>query len=207
MPRQQQEPNEVARVLASSGAGDRQAFDEFLPQVYDELRSIAARYLAGEPAGQTLQPTALVHELYLRLRGGHQPDWNSRRHFFGTAAKAMRQILVDRARHKRRIKRGGANTRVPLPVDEAAEEPENDGLDILALDEALRRLERMDERMSQVVALRYFAGLSLEDTARAMEVSERTVRRCLSFARAWLHIELYGDGSDKHRKRDRDVQI
>lgn len=190
----QPDANEVTRVLASIGAGDRRAFDELLPLVYDELRSIAARHLAGEAAGHTLQPTALVHEAYLRLLGGEQPDWNSRAHFFGAAALAMRRILVERARRNHRLKHGGDQHRVPLSVAEAADEPERDALDILALDEALRRMEREDERMSQVVMLRFFAGLSLEDTARAMEISERTVKRCWRCARAWLYDELDGGG-------------
>lgn len=193
-PIRQPDPNEVSVVLGSIGAGDRRAFDELLPLVYDELRGIAARHLAREPAGQTLQPTALVHEAYLRLLGGEQPEWNSRAHFFGAAALAMRRILVERARRKRRVKHGGEWKRVPLSVDEAAEEPESDALDILALDEALRRMEREDQRMSQVVMLRFFAGLSLEDTARAMKISERTVKRCWRCARAWLYNELDGDG-------------
>lgn len=192
-------PREVTRILAALREGEPRAADELLPVVYEELRGIARRGLAGERAGQTLQATALVHEAWLRLGGGDSAaqDWENRRHFFAAAAQAMRRILVDRARRRGRDKRGGGRRRVDLSESVAVEaEP---SLDLVALDAALEELETHDERKFKVVMLRYFTGLSIEETAEALEVSPATVKTDWSYARAWLHRELAGgaaEGSD-----------
>jgi RNA polymerase sigma factor (TIGR02999 family) len=162
---------------------------ELLPQVYQELRRLARARLAREPDGLTLQPTALVHEAYLRLAGsGIDRRWDKRGHFFAAAAIAMRRILVERARHYRRTKHGGGQQRVELDFDSPALAPALP--DILALDEALTRLEQIDPTKAQVVLLRYFAGLTIEETAAAMKLSPATVKNEWAFARAWLHDVL-----------------
>jgi RNA polymerase sigma factor (TIGR02999 family) len=159
---------------------------ELLPQVYEELRRLARARLAREPDGLTLQPTALVHEAYVRLAGGGtERRWDRRGHFFAAAAIAMRRILVERARHYRRIKHGGTQQRVELDFDSPALAPALP--DVLAIDEALTRLEQIDPPKAQVVLLRYFAGLTVEETAAAMELSPATVKNEWAFARAWLH--------------------
>ncbi len=156
--------------------------------VYEELRKLAAHRLAREPRVVTLQTTELVHEAYLRLVGDHEVSWQGRGHFFAAAAESMRRILVDRARKRGRLKHGGGYRRVPLDVVDLAAAPES--LDILALDEALRRMEQQDPRMHQVVMLRFFAGLSVEDTAGALDISPRTVKRDWTCARALLYEQL-----------------
>jgi RNA polymerase sigma factor (TIGR02999 family) len=162
---------------------------ELLPQVYDELRRLARARLAREADGLTLQPTALVHEAYLRLAGdGIDRRWDKRGHFFAAAAIAMRRILVERARHYRRIKHGGGQQRVELDLDSPALAPALP--DVLAIDEALTRLEQIDPPKARVVLLRYFAGLTVEETAAAMELSPATVKNEWAFARAWLHDVL-----------------
>jgi len=162
---------------------------ELLPQVYEELRRLARARLAREPAGMTLQPTALVHEAYLRLAGdGSKQRWDRRGHFFAAAAIAMRRILVERARHYRRIKHGGTQQRVDLDFDSPAYAPAL--ADVLAIDQALTRLEQLDPPKAQVVLLRYFAGLTIEETAAAMDLSPATVKNEWAFARAWLHDVL-----------------
>lgn len=161
---------------------------DLLPIVYEELRKLASAQLARETPGQTLQPTALVHEAYLRLVGGVELQWNNRAHFFAAAARSMRQILVNRAIQKKTTKHGGDFKRVELLDHMASEEPEPDRL--LALDEALERLEQRDPRKGQVVMLRYFAGLSIDDAAKALEISPATVKREWQFARAWLYKEM-----------------
>jgi RNA polymerase sigma factor (TIGR02999 family) len=161
---------------------------ELLPIVYDELRKLAAAQLARETPGQTLQPTALVHEAYLRLVGDVELQWTNRAHFFAAAARSMRQILVNRAIQKKTTKHGGAFKRVELLDHMANEELEPDRL--LALDEALEQLEQRDPRKGQVVMLRYFAGLSIDDAAKALEISPATVKREWQFARAWLYKEM-----------------
>ncbi|MFI5178599.1 MAG: ECF-type sigma factor [Vicinamibacterales bacterium] len=163
---------------------------ELLPEVYDELRKLARARLARErPGEQTLQPTALVHEAYLRVAGTEQnQQWDRRGHFFAAAALAMRRILVERARHYQRMKHGGGGQRVDLDTGIAGADP---GLtDLVAIDEALTRLERTDARKAQVVTLRYFAGLSIEETAAALDVSPATVKNEWTFARAWLYRAL-----------------
>ena len=162
---------------------------ELLPQVYDELRRLARARIAQEPAGLTLQPTALVHEAYLRLAGdGSDRRWDKRGHFFAAAAIAMRRILVERARHYRRVKHGGAQQRVELDNESPALAPAMP--DVLAIDQALTRLEQIDPGKARIVLLRYFAGLTIEETAAAMDLSPATVKNEWAFARAWLHDVL-----------------
>ena len=187
----ERESSEVTRVLAAIRQGGREASEQLLPLVYDELRKLAAQRMAQEPSGQTLQPTALVHEAYLRLMGDGPVEWDSRGHFFAAAAEAMRRILVERARRRGRLKHGGDRKRIPLGIAEVAAEEES--LDLVVLDEALRRMEKEDNRMSQVVMLRFFAGLSVEDTARALGISPMTVKRDWAYARAWLYEAIYGE--------------
>ena len=180
----------VTQILQQIEAGDAAATGQLLPLVYDELRKLAAARMAAESPGQTLQATALVHEAYLRLLGGSYPTWNDRQHFFRAAAEAMRRILVEHARRRARVKRGGNPVRVSLTdVDSVAG---HDPVEILALDAAIRRLEEQDPVAADIVRLRFFAGLSVEETAGMLEVSERTVKREWAFARAWLYEALKG---------------
>jgi len=179
-------PGAVTKLLRAVEAGDGDAAEDLLPAVYSELRSLARSLMTRVPPGNTLQPTALVHEAYLRLVGKEDPGWNSRGHFFGAAAKAMRQILVDQARRKAAVKRGGDRQRVP-EEELAIEAP---AVDMMALDEAMTRLERDDPRAARVVGLRFFAGLTAEETASALGVSLSTVDREWRFARALLHAQL-----------------
>jgi RNA polymerase sigma factor (TIGR02999 family) len=173
----------------SDPAGESGSSAELLPQVYDELRRLARARIAREPVGLTLQPTALVHEAYLRLAGdGTNRRWDKRGHFFAAAAIAMRRILVERARHYRRIKHGGAQHRVELDSESPALAPVLP--DMIAIDQALTRLEQFDPTKAKIVLLRYFAGLTIEETADAMELSPATVKNEWAFARAWLHEVL-----------------
>jgi RNA polymerase sigma factor (TIGR02999 family) len=185
--------NDVTHILSAIEQGDPQAAGELLPLVYAELRRLAKQRLAQEKPGQTLQATALVHEAYLRLVDGEAiRRWESRGHFFAAAAEAMRRILVDNARRKRAEKHGGQWARQELDdVDIAAPAPSED---LLALDEALAKLEANDPVKAQLVKLRYFAGLSEEDAARALGVSRATVQRHWRYAKAWLLDELRGAG-------------
>lgn len=185
--------------MRAAGAGDPKAAESLLPLVYDELRRLAAAQLSKEPAGQTLQPTALVHEAYLRLVGGEAIEWQGRGHFFAAAARAMRRILIDRARRHRAAKHGGDRARADLREDLIADPTPGTGgggMDLLRLDTALARLEARDSRQAEIVLLRYFAGLSIEQTAEALGVSTGTVKNDWVFARAWLRRELesIGDG-------------
>lgn len=178
----------MTRLLDAAAAGDSRAAAELLPLVYAELRKLAAARLAAELPGQTLQPTALVHEAYLRLVGGPEPqDWNGRGHFFGAAAEAMRRILVDQARRKRSDKHGGGRARVEFPDDVVAEAPPDD---LVALDEALSRLERHEPAAAALVKLRYFAGLSHQEAATALDLSRGAADRLWALARAWLLRQL-----------------
>jgi RNA polymerase sigma factor (TIGR02999 family) len=175
-------------MVEAGDHGDPKAADQMLPLLYEELRRIAARKMANEAAGQTLQPTALVHEAWLRLAGGGAQQWQSRAHFFGAAAEAMRRILVERARRKQRLKHGGHWERVEF--DEwniSAPMPDED---LLALDEALERLGEKDPRASEVVKLCFFAGLTHEEAAKHLAVSVSTIERTWAFARAWLFREI-----------------
>jgi RNA polymerase sigma factor (TIGR02999 family) len=188
--------SDVTRILSAIEQGDPRAAGQLLPLVYDELRKLAAQRLAQEKPGQTLQPTALVHEAYLRLVDADQTQsWNSRGHFFAAAAEAMRRILVENARRKRCRKHGGGRARADLDqVQPAQPEPPEE---VLALDEALTRLATTDPTAARLVELRYFAGLTLPEAAAALGVSARTAGRLWAFGRAWLRREVEGDGPDE----------
>lgn len=178
------EPNrQVTQILEALAAGESQAADELLPLVYEELRRVAAAQLRQERPGQTLQATALVHEAYLRLVGG-ETSWENRRHFFAAAAEAMRRILIDRARRKRRVRHGGGRQRVELEADELAINAPS--VDLLALDEALDRLAAEDPQKAELVKLRYFAGLNEQEAADVLGISRATAARHWAYARAWL---------------------
>jgi len=181
--------SEVTRILADIKQGDAGAADQLLPLVYEELRKLASLRLAHEAPAQTLQATALVHEAYLRLVDGDAAlHWNSRGHFFGAAAEAMRRILVERARQKESLKGGGRFERIEL-CDVAAPGAEP-GIDLLDLDDALTQLEREEPQKAQLVKLRFFAGLSLEETAEALGISVATSKRYWAYARAWLYGKI-----------------
>jgi len=182
---------DLTQILNAVEQGDPKAAAELLPLVYDELRRLAARRLAEEKPGQTLQPTALVHEAYLRLVGGEQPqDWGGRGHFFAAAAEAMRRILVEAARRKGRLKRGGDLRKQPLDENEPAAAPPADATDLIALDEALGRLEAASPRRARLVKLRYFAGLTLPEAAGVLGVSRSTAEADWAYAKAWLKREM-----------------
>jgi RNA polymerase sigma factor (TIGR02999 family) len=181
----------ITDLLVSYGRGNKESLDRLMPAVYDELRRQAARYLRREQPGHTLQTTALIHEAYLRLVDQRNVQWQNRAHFFGIAAQMMRRILVDHARTKKRAKRGGSDIKVSL--DDATVAVKGQDLDVVALDEALSRLERIDAQQSRVVELRFFSGLTVEETAEVMQISPATVKRDWSMAKAWLHRELSGD--------------
>lgn len=178
----------VTQILEAIGAGDRQAAEALLPAVYEELRALAQARMAKTPPGNTLQPTALVHEAYLRVVKDVDPKWDGRGHFFAAAAQAMRDILVDQARRKAAVKHGGDRKRIAsnfadVPIETPAE-------DMLALDDALHRLEQDDPTNHQIVMLRFFAGLTAAQTADILDVTERTVERRWRYVRARLHKEL-----------------
>ncbi|HKD36895.1 MAG TPA: ECF-type sigma factor [Pirellulales bacterium] len=188
--------NEVTRILRAIEDGDRNAADQLLPLVYDELRKLAAQRLAQERPGQTLQATALVHDAYLRLLGGGDVEWNNRGHFFAAAAEAMRRILVENARRKGRIKHGGDFKRIEL--SDIALESDSAADELLAVNDALARLEMVDPAVASLVKLRYFVGLSMPDVAETLGMSLRTAERSWTFARTWLKRELsrgMADGS------------
>ena len=180
--------SEVSRILHAAADGAPVDADALLPLVYDRLRAIAARKIRGERPGHTLGPTALVHEAYVRLVGDGPLNWNSKSHFYAAAAEAMRRILVDHARARGSQKRGGGRLRLALDVVDLA--VREDHSEILALDEALSRLEERDTRMAAIVKLRFFAGLEDEETARALGISRRTVCREWTMARAFLQREM-----------------
>jgi RNA polymerase sigma factor (TIGR02999 family) len=182
---------EVTRILSAIQQGDPHAAAQLLPLVYDELRRLAAQKLAQEQPGQTLQATALVHEAYLRLVDTPKAQaWNSRGHFFAAAAEAMRRILVDQARHKQSRKAGGGRRRQELPdIELAGAGPR---LDLLALHEALTKLEQQNPRRAQLVKLRFFAGLTIAEAARALGISESTADNDWAYTRSWLRLEIEG---------------
>jgi RNA polymerase sigma factor (TIGR02999 family) len=184
--------NEVTRILSAAEQGDPGAAEQLLPLVYDELRKLAAHKLAQEKAGQTLQATALVHDAYLRLVGARDDQrWDHRGHFFAAAAEAMRRILVENARRKRSIKHGGDLLRQDLDSIQLAA-PEL-GEDLEALDAALNRLAKKDPIKADLVKLRHFAGLTIEEAAQALDISMTTANRYWAYARAWLHQEIISD--------------
>ena len=187
---------DVTRILNALEKGDPQATEKLLPLVYQELRLLAAQKMSQESPGQTLQATALVHEAYIRLIEAKDQSWNSRGHFFKAAAEAMRRILIDNARRKKSLREGGDHQQID--IDQAnlkalVPSNENSSEDILALDEALEKLNKIDPRNAEFVKLRYFAGLSLNQVAEIEGISRRTATRWWNYARAWLHREISGD--------------
>jgi len=184
----QQRSSQVTELLGRWRGGDREALDSLIPLVYNELRQIARHYLRGERPGHTLQSTALVHEAYVRMINQDLPQWQNRAHFFAVAAQLMRQILVDHARANRAGKRGGGAPTIAL--EDAGERFPQVDIDVIALDDALKSLTVMDAQQGKIVELKFFGGLSIEDTAEVLGVSAATVKRDWITARAWLHREL-----------------
>jgi RNA polymerase sigma factor (TIGR02999 family) len=182
--------SDVTRILSEIDSGNASAAEDLLPLVYDELRKLAAARLAHEPEGQTLQPTALVHEAWLKLAGSEQA-WSGRGHFFSAAAEAMRRILIDRARQRKRERHGGGRTRVKLDAVDMA--VATDGDTLLEVNEALERLSQESPQKAQLVKLRYFGGLTLSEAAQALGISLATAKRHWAYARAWLLCELRDD--------------
>jgi RNA polymerase sigma factor (TIGR02999 family) len=192
--------SEVTQILSAIDRGDPHAAEQLLPLVYDQLRLLAARKMAREPPGQTLEATALVHEAYLRLVDRQCPQaWNSRGHFLSAAAEAMRRILVERARHKQTIRAGGERQRVELA--EVALSSAGPDLDVLALNEALEKLERKDGRLAALVKLRFFAGLTIEAAAEALNIATSTADSDWAYARSWLRLEMEGGAGHDHAER------
>ena len=187
--------SDVIHILSAIDRGDQQAAEQLLPLVYDELRRLAAGKMAQETPGQTLQATALVHEAYLRLVDGDPAGkWNSRGHFFAAAAEAMRRILVERVRHKRSLKAGGDRRRQELPdIEMAAAAPH---LDLLALHEALEKLEKQDKRRAELVKLRFFAGLTIAQAAQVLGISPSTADNDWAYARSWLRVQIEAGARD-----------
>ena len=183
--------SEVTQLLLAANRGEHDAVDRLLPLVYDEMRALAGSYLGGERPDHTLQPTALVHEVYLKLVDQDRVQWKNRGHFFAVAATAMRRILVNHARDRSRIKRGGDRTRVD-DADPVAVEP-GDRIDLIALDEAMNLLAEMDARKVRVVELRFFVGLTLAEVAEVLDVAPATVKRDWEFARTWLMRKIGND--------------
>ena len=181
-------PDDVTRLLEEAAQGREQAADQLLPLVYDQLKKIAQQRMVQERPGHTLQATALVHEAYLRLVGDEDPGWANRAHFFKAASEAMRRILIDYARKRGRIKRGGGQKNVAINVADLAQSQNLE--EIVALDEAIQRLESQGPGMAEVVRLRFYVGLGIDETAQCLGVSRTTVKRDWSVARAWLHRQL-----------------
>jgi RNA polymerase sigma factor (TIGR02999 family) len=185
--------NDVTKILLSLETGDPTAADQLLPLVYQELRKLAADKLRREQPGQTLQATALVHEAWIRLVGSDvEMHWNGRGHFFGAAARAMQRILVENARRKKSLKAGGDHRQVELSQDAAQTPP--GAIDVLVIDEALQKLEAQDQRKAELVRLRFFAGLTLEEAARALRISVSTADNDWAYAKAWLRVEMAETG-------------
>ena len=188
-------PENVTQILNRIESGDPQAANQLLPLVYEELRKLAASRMSRESAGQTLQPTALVHEAFMRLVGNDTgQEWDNRGHFFAAAAEAMRRILIDNARKRNSLKQGGDKARHDIRDDDAVLNPD-DSETLVALDEALTRLAAADPELARMVELRYFTGLTIEETAKVLGVSPRTTKRNWAYARAWLKREM--DGGDE----------
>jgi RNA polymerase sigma factor (TIGR02999 family) len=183
----------VTQLLIDLSKGDKRALDELLPVVYNELKRIARYYMSSERASHTLQPTALVHETYLKLIDQHKADWQNRAHFFGLATQVMRRILVNHARDRKADKRGGGAQQVSLSV--VVESFERPDVDILSLNEALEELAQIDTRKARVVELKFFGGLTTKEIAEVLQISDATVEREWSFARAWLFDEIRNNES------------
>lgn len=189
MENQAENSQNITRMLKDWSGGKREALDLLLPFVYEELRRQASRYLRRERSDHTLQTTALIHEAYLKLIDQKDVQWQNRAHFYAIAAQAMRRILVDYARTRKREKRGGDD--VKLQLDEAIQTPAKEkNIDLVALDEALNQLAEFDERQARIVELRYFSGMTEEETAEVLDISPATVRRDWNLAKAWLHFQL-----------------
>lgn len=182
-------PHKVTKLLADYASGDSKAFEKLWPEIYAELRKMAHRRLQNERPGHTIQPTALVNEAYLRLSEGKEVRYKDRVHFFAIAANTMRRILIDYAKAKNAEKRGGGGVKVTLQEGILAS-PDGDSLELILLDEALKKLEREDERLVKVVELKYFGGMSIEEIANALEISEATVKRDWNVAKLWLLREI-----------------
>ncbi len=189
MEQSRQKSLEITQKLREWSDGKQEALDALLPLVYEELHAQAARYLRRERIGHTLQTTALIHETYLKLIDQREVNWQNRAHFFGIAAQAMRRILVDYAKARHRAKRGGADENLPLEAVTLAVSKER-SIDLEALDEALTRLAKLDERQARIVELRYFSGLSIEETAEVLHISPATVKTEWKSAKAWLYREI-----------------
>ena len=186
--------SEITRLLREWQGGSKAALEQLIPVVYDELHTLASRYLSRERSNHTLQATALVNEAYVKLAGQRAVDWQNRAHFFGIAAQLMRRILVDRARHVGRSKRGGDVPKLSIDdLEPRAPTPAVDPVDAFALDRALSRLEAIDPQQGRIVELRFFGGLTIQETAEVMALSAGTVKRDWAVARAWLYRELTGD--------------
>src|SRR2546423_11890468 len=186
--------HEVTKLLKAWSDGDESALDKLMPLVYDELHRLARQHMRREKPGHMLQTSALVNEAYLRLVDAAQVRWQNRAHFFGIAARLMRRILVDDARRRHFDKRGGRMIQVPL--DEAMSVPQEQAANLMALDDALKTLAAIDPRQSEIVELRFFGGMSIEETAEFLQVSPGTVARDWTFARAWLRKEMVGEGQE-----------
>ncbi len=186
--------SDVTQLLNAIDAGDPKAADQLLPLVYEELRTLAAVKMAREKPGQTLQPTALVHEAWLRLAGAEQHRWDNRRHFFAAAAEAMRRILVERARRRTAAKRGGGAEKVDLEETELPSPAAEDD-QLLAVNEALDKFAALDPRKAELVKLRYFVGMNFEEAATALGIAVPTAKQWWAYARAWLTVELRGPAS------------
>ena len=184
------QPADVTKLLLAWNNGDSAALDNLIPVVYDELRRVARRYMRAEGPGHTLQATALVNDAYLRLVDQRRVSWQNRAHFFGVAAQIIRRVLVDHARARHRLKRGGNVVRVEFSEQAAASAPSLPQMDVVALNDALNRLENRDPQQSRIIELRFFGGLSIEETAEALNISPATVKRNWAFARAWLYREM-----------------
>ena len=178
---------QITVLLEQMNAGDGDAPEKLLPLVYDDLRRLARAYFANEKADHTLQATALVHEAYIRLVNWENVNWQTRAQFFAVAAEVMRKVLIDHARHKNALKRSGGQK---ISLDEAVSFSDNKEIDLVGLEEALQTLEKLDSRQAKIVELRFFGGLSIEETAHVLNISETTVRRDWTFAKAWLQREL-----------------
>ena len=185
-------PTTIASLVENARKGDEEALAALIPLVYDELRRLAAHHLRRERPGQTLQATALVHDVYLRLLQDSHLSWQNRAHFFGIAARSMRQILIERARARRAAKRGGDRVRVTFDPELTVRLPES-AIDLEALDDALTRLAALDPELARVVEVRFFGGLSIEETAEALSVSPATIKRRWTLAKAWLARDLGGE--------------